>query len=387
MTDEELYAGREQTLIKHYILEKYLEKFALIVGSWADAITYIDGFSGPWLSRSKRLEDTSFSIALEQLRKARHTHEQHGRSFRIRCFFVEKNPTAYEELRTFATSVTDAEIETRNGEFEDSIDEIAAFARADAAACFPFVFIDPTGWTGFALERIRPLLRLTPGEVLINFMTQHIRRFIDTPQDETHESFAQLFGSADYRERVAGLAQQEREDECIRAYCEALKREGGYQYVCPAIVLHPQINRTHFHLLYATRHVKGVEVFKDAEKKAMQRMEDDRAKAQQRQRKQTTGQGELFTGEVMHNPKHYDLLRERYLQAAESRLMAMMQAGRHVHFDKLWTEAMQFPLVWPSDVQDWITHLKKVGNLRVEGLRPKEKTLKLDAGHRLVWLR
>ena len=40
--DPEIYAGREQTLVKHFILQKYLERFAHIVGSKWDVLTYVD---------------------------------------------------------------------------------------------------------------------------------------------------------------------------------------------------------------------------------------------------------------------------------------------------------------------------------------------------------
>ena len=55
------YFGREQSLIKHRILEKYLERFAVIIGSWCDGIIYVDGFSGPWNVQSSKLDDASFS--------------------------------------------------------------------------------------------------------------------------------------------------------------------------------------------------------------------------------------------------------------------------------------------------------------------------------------
>jgi hypothetical protein len=45
MVDPRLYQGREQTYVKHVILDQYLTKFAHIIGSWADSITYVDGFS------------------------------------------------------------------------------------------------------------------------------------------------------------------------------------------------------------------------------------------------------------------------------------------------------------------------------------------------------
>ena len=41
MSNGGLYAGREQTLVKHLILQKYLERFAYIVGSHLDVLTYV----------------------------------------------------------------------------------------------------------------------------------------------------------------------------------------------------------------------------------------------------------------------------------------------------------------------------------------------------------
>jgi hypothetical protein len=45
------------------------------------------------------------------------------------------------------------------------------------------------------MSKIAPLLKIEPGEVLINFMTEPIRRFLDSPQQQTQQSFEDLFGS------------------------------------------------------------------------------------------------------------------------------------------------------------------------------------------------
>ena len=42
------YRGREQTYLKHFFLERYLERVAYKVGSFAPEFVYVDGFSGPW---------------------------------------------------------------------------------------------------------------------------------------------------------------------------------------------------------------------------------------------------------------------------------------------------------------------------------------------------
>ena len=67
------YEGREQSQAKHLILRLYLQRFAHIIGTWNDAITYVDCFSGPWDVQNANLSDSSFSIALDELRKAKQT--------------------------------------------------------------------------------------------------------------------------------------------------------------------------------------------------------------------------------------------------------------------------------------------------------------------------
>jgi len=129
------------------------------------------------------------------------------------------------------------------------------------------------------METIAPLLRLKPGEVLINFMTEHIRRFIESPQKQTQESFMKLFGSGQFKDELKGLEEKDREDAIVTAYSKRVKRVGAFGYTSSAIVLHPEKNRTHFHLIYATRDPRGIEVFKEAEKKAMPVMEKTRDEA------------------------------------------------------------------------------------------------------------
>jgi three-Cys-motif partner protein len=196
---QEFYAGREQTLVKHFILQKYLERFALIIGFHWQTITYVDCFSCPWNSRSEEFEDSSFFIALKELRKARETLKAKGKSLGLRCFFLEKETGPYRKLKEFADTVSYAEVKTKNSELTASVEEIQTFLEQGGPTSFPFIFIDPTGWTGFDLNVIAPLLKVDPGEVLINFMTGHIRRFIDSPQTETRESFERLFGSGNFR--------------------------------------------------------------------------------------------------------------------------------------------------------------------------------------------
>lgn len=385
MSDADLYTGREQTLVKHYILRQYLERFAIIVGTHKDTLTYVDCFSGPWNVQSEDFKDSSFSIALEQLRKARRVHQDRtGRTLKLRCLFLEKTRSAFTKLKQFTDKITDVEIEAQNEKLEDAIPLMLEFVKRGGSRSFPFIFIDPTGWTGFEMSTIAPLLKIEPGEVLINFMTGHIRRFIDYPEEVNQQSFVKFFGSGDFGEKVKGLAQQKREDAAVEEYIRNVKSTGKFSHVCSAIVLHPEIDRTAFHLIYATRNFAGVEVFKDAEKRAMALMEKARAEAKQRKREEKTKQKELYPGEDLHDPVHYTSLRMHYLAKSKQAVLDLIERCNSIPYDQACALTLSFPLSWESDLKEWIRCWVQEGLLTMSGLKPRQQVPQRGEGIVLV---
>lgn len=388
MNSGDLYTGREQTYVKHLILRNYLERFAIIIGSHWNTLTYVDCFSGPWKVKSEELRDTSFAIALEQLRKAREVHLERGRTLSLRCFFLEKTPSAYKRLKIFTHKIDDVKIETKNKKLEEAIQDILKFVHEGGPNSFPFIFIDPKGWTGFSMETIKPLLRLDPSEVLINFMTEHIRRFIESPQKETQDSFVKLFGSSEFKGKLMGLEEKDREDALVTAYIESVKRVGSFSYMSSAIVLNPTRDRTHFHLIYATRDPKGIKVFKDVEKKTMSVMERTRDVAQKREREERTGQKELvlFSSSTPQDPSAYfRSLRERYVVRSGAAVQQLLQTKRQVLYDEAWALAMTFPLTWESDLKDWIVGWRKERRLELTGMKESQRVPQLGQNIRITW--
>jgi three-Cys-motif partner protein len=388
LSETDLYVGREQSQIKHFVLSQYLERFAHIVGTAWKTITYVDCFSGPWKVRSEDLKDSSFSVALRELRKARATLRDLGKNLNIRCCFIEKNPIAYHRLAEFATTVRDARIEAINSPFVDALPRVMRFIEEGGKHAFPFLFIDPTGWSGLDLEAIRPLLTVQPGEVLINFMTEFVRRFIESANAETAESFDRFFGCSGIKQRMQAINDKdEREDELFLTYARRVREIGRFRYSCAAIILHPLEERSFFHLIYATRSRRGVEVFKEAEKKAMTLMAAARAEASQRQRIRETGESEMFRGCDFAASQKITRLRERYLALARQEAENQLQSGPSVAYDDLWDVAMAWPLVWESDVKGWLDEWRERKVVEVLGLGPRERVPKIETGVHLVWKR
>ena len=143
------YVDREQTQAKHFILRGYLQELAFkVLHGWD--IAYVDGFSGPWESKTEDFSDTSFMIAINVLKDAQDkVAVQTGVRRKVKCFFSEKDAKSYEQMAMavapFNRPEEGFEIRTFRGEFVDAVEDIQEI-------CWPVLsaadlFIDPTGWT------------------------------------------------------------------------------------------------------------------------------------------------------------------------------------------------------------------------------------------------
>lgn len=366
--DAQLYVGKEQTYVKHFVLANYLERLTYIAGPAYGTISYIDAFAGPWKNIDAGLQDTSPGIAVRVLGAAREALEKRGKSVRLRAMFIEENAASCRKLREkFAASPL--EVQVHHGAFAGLVPECAAFARSGGSG-FCFTFIDPCGWTGLPLNEIAPLLAIHPGEVLVNFMTGHIHRFVTKPDPRFAPQFESMFGSENFRDELVGLEGIAREEAIVDGYCNRLRATGNFQYVVSAVVLNPLKDRTHFHLVYATRSDKGLQVFRQTEHAALKEQADLRAGAQQRKR-EAKGQRELFGAEVMAKP-YIEELRQRYLERAKEAVRAATPIGARVPFEQVAIAAMLVPTIRDQDVKDLLKAERKAGTVDFPGLSPRQ---------------
>jgi len=353
-------------------LENYLEKVAFKVGSFAPDFVYVDGFSGPWKSEDETGEDTSFMIAIQKLRRVREGLAAIKKHPRIRCIFIEKDPEAFAALAKAVEQVKDMEVVLLPGEFEARIPDIL---RAIGKS-FSLVFIDPTGWTGFGLKQITPLIQHQPGEVIINFMFDHINRFLDGDRADLATAFTALFGGAGW----VGLAEREnREAAILEFYMAQMRLFGSFSYVTSTRILKPLSDRTYFHLVYGTRHPDGIIVFRGVEKSMIAQQERLRPEAQQVDRVTRTRQPELFGGVEMGAPSPFEKDRALALKAARAGLDAMIDADPRLPYKQILVRLLLAPLVWESDIKGMIKEMREKGALKITGLEGRAWVPKPDS--------
>lgn len=376
--ENDLYFEREQTQIKHLVLEKYLERFARIVGQWAGGILYIDGFSGPWNTVSDNFEDSSFAIALRELRSARKTvQETFGKDLKIQCVFLEKDRAAFENLSRYAAQQSDADVRALNLPFEKAIPDLVRIVGVGKRDHFPFILIDPKGWKGFSMEVIAPLIQVKPCEVLVNFMTSHIQRFIEDERDGLKTTFRQLFGDDSFESQIEGLVGQEREDAIVSAYAERLAKVGDFPYVATALVLNPIKDRTHYHLVYATRNIKGIDVFKSAERLALKLSEVVRADAKRRARESASGQLEMLDGNAVPETGHLAQLQTHFEMKAGRLMETMARERSDWDYDALYAAVLRLPIIQESFLKQWLKEHAEVIT------SDDSRVLKIRSGHRV----
>jgi three-Cys-motif partner protein len=352
------YAGREQTKAKHFILKRYLQALAFKVLTISD-ITYVDGFSGPWKSNTEDFSDSSFMIALQVLQDAqRKIFERDGVRRKIKCFFSEIDTEAFRQLQTavapFNKPDEDFEVETFCGKFEEAVPQI----KKAIGNSFALIFIDPTGWTGFAFEKIKEIFSSRLCEVLINFMYDHVNRFVASQDTATIASLDPILGGPGWRDRLdlslpRGLAVE-------KLFRESLQSAGKFAYVISTKIDRNTVDRPHFFIAYATKNQKGLITFRQTEYEALREQARSRAAAKERRQEQRSNMTDMFSGhEADVQEETIDQIVEAQKTLASAHLLEILSNQNSLKFSRVVHILLQAFILRETNVKDICVDLEK----------------------------
>lgn len=219
-----------------------------------------------------------------------------GKDVTFQALFIERGNQAFQKLDTFLNQSAHQGItaEPRKGDFFDLRESILNWCGPDD---FTFFFIDPTGWKrAIEIPTLSPLLKRPNSEFLINFMYDFVLR--THTQEAFHDDMEAIFG---YIPDTIGMTSKQRERILIDYYRLHLKEIAPSRSSKPrtAIVpiLYPTRDRTLYHLVYLTRHPKGITAFMEASEKLDIIQRRTRAQAKQEDRESRTRQSELFAAD------------------------------------------------------------------------------------------
>jgi three-Cys-motif partner protein len=354
------YEGREQTQAKHFILKGYLQGLAFKVLTFSD-LTFVDGFCGPWETKTEDFSDSSFMIAIRVLKDAqRIIFERDGKLRYIRLFFSETDPEAFKQLSAAVAPFNDPasrfEIRTFHGKFEDAVDQINAFIGSS----LPLIFIDPTGWSGYPIEKIKPLFSRSKCEVLINFMYEFVNRFVHSDEPKTIASLDPILGGPSWQQRLdpnlpAGAAAHE-------LFKETLKEAGRFRFVVSTVIDKALVDRPHFFITYATKSLDGLKEFRETEYRALREYARNRADAKEKKRDKESGSVGLFPGYEggLQADTIDDAVREQ-MAAASAHLIDVLSRQPSITFESLVMRLLQRYMLRETNVKDICAALAKSG--------------------------
>ncbi|MBI1774400.1 MAG: three-Cys-motif partner protein TcmP [Proteobacteria bacterium] len=360
MTDP--YLGREQTKAKHFILKRYLQALAFKVLTFSD-VTYVDGFSGPWETTTANFSDSSFMIAISVLRDAQAQILERKRQRRkIHCFFSEINAGAFAQLQSavapFHKPDEGFEIRTQCGKFEDFVGEIQSFIGSS----FPLIFIDPTGWTGYPFDKIKPLFMRRKCEVIINFMYDHINRFAHSNDAEIIASLEPILGGADWSGRLdpnlpRGLAVE-------KLFRESLRAAGNFDFVISTPIDKATADRAHFFITYGTKSAEGLKTFRQTEYDALRGHAKNRALAKEKRRQERSSTIDLFAGlsAEMEEATIEQIVENDKARAADD-LIATLSSQGPTRFAAIVAQLLQTHRLRETNIKDICVALAKAGTI------------------------
>jgi len=375
----ENYRNREQSYVKHQLLRTYLERLFMIIGQYQGVIRYVDCFSGPWSEQDENLQDTSIGISIEIIRQCWEGLRRMGKRVKFQALFIEKDKRAFEKLETFlsAGASSDVIVTAQNGEFYELRDQILDWCGQDDFTVF---FIDPKGWKKVVeIPTLEPFLKRPNSEFLINFMYDFLLR--THTQHSFQEDMREIFGDVP---DTAGMTSKQKEAYLISLYRNRLKQSApsrdGIPRTAHVSILYPLRDRTLYHLVYLTRHAKGLAVFMEASEKLEIVQRQVREQAKQEKRVFRTGQCE-FDFQFCDDLKSIE-----NLDLAETRSYWLRKLSFHPHrfgIEQL-ADMIEETGWFESDFQAAFGELADrgiVANLDDKAKRRRKKFVHFDAHH------
>lgn len=267
------YEGREHSVVKHALLKGYLEKLLFIMGmTGIREIAYVDCFAGPYKDESSDIQATSIAISLDILNKVRDALAARGKHITVRAIYVEKKKSSYNRLKGYLDSNCPSGIQAFpiHGDYAEKTDEILRLCGNNS---FAFFFVDPLGWTDVGIPRLSKLLKRPKSEFLITFMYDHLNRFVEkTELSQQVNGMLGTLSNGDYQ-NIQSLLPKDREGFIVQRYREqimvAMGPDGARRSrTYSAVVKDKDKDRTKYHLVYGTRHYKGIIEFATQSDKA-----------------------------------------------------------------------------------------------------------------------
>ncbi len=268
-----VWDAEPHTLVKHQILERYLQAWLPILtrqagllrqqfGNLASReILFVDGFAGPGEYRGG--EPGSPVIAL----KAALNHGQFPMP--VQFLFIEHREDRYERLkqvlRPYEERVNQSEniakVKGRCGDCDLVLNDLLDESDKKQTKFGPaLAFLDQFGYGAVSMDLIGRILSFPQCEVFTYLCYKEMNRFITDPHKA--DALTRAFGGQEWRECI-DLPTQKRRDGLLERYKQGLRERANAKYVV-SFLMYDKNNLPLYWLLFCTNNLRGLEEMKEA---------------------------------------------------------------------------------------------------------------------------
>ncbi len=270
--DEIPWVIKEQTKIKHELLESYISPWMGILYSHQkrtrglrQLLIYVEGFSGPGIYYENENKDSMCSGSPIIVAEKANEYIDLDRQRHFLMYCMDSNPECVNLLTEKLDKANKYKQDWKvyNAIFEEKIGDIIQDINRRGLSGYPiFFFLDPFGYTGYPINIIKKILEYERAEVFINFMIYDIVRFCK--EEEYKEKLIEQFGCDDFIKAGAIENSEEKQAFLLNLYVKNLYEIANAEFVMPFRVNTPDMGtRPRFYLIHASNHLKALKTMKN----------------------------------------------------------------------------------------------------------------------------
>jgi three-Cys-motif partner protein len=261
---------REQTRVKHAILEKYLVSYFNILKKSNSNLVYIDGFAGSGTYTCCETGNSSDGSPLRALAKIASSN---GLSSIVSTIFIERDRQFAQSLQEAVSRFCATQPELRQpmvrcGPFAGELEKVLNVLEQNGRRLAPtFLFVDPCGVAGVRFSVLRRFMQQRSCEILVFFNIDGVRRILGLGKS-MGSTIVELVGSEEKARELQTKFQQchspaEREELIVAFYQDLVRSDIDAEYVTAFRVEREDRRVTSHYIIHATRHQTGFRVMKE----------------------------------------------------------------------------------------------------------------------------
>lgn len=260
---------REQTRVKHIIVEKYISAFFTILKKPYSKLYYIDGFAGKG-TYNQSDDSKANGSPLRALEVIANSSELANV---VTPVFIEKDDSLLDHLKIAVQKFLEDnkninQPRFRSGNFNEKLNEIIDFFINKGKRLPPtFLLVDPCGVDGVSFNVLKKFLDIPSCEVFMFFNIDGLRRIVGL-KNQKSETLITLLGSEEKASELIKLVDlcinpEEREVTLLQYYLSNIKENTKVEFVAPFRVEFEDKKKTSHYLLHITSHKYGFRIMKD----------------------------------------------------------------------------------------------------------------------------